>query len=199
MLWQPDLAIPELIFDPEGIHRAVLNVVTNSIDAVSERPTPGRVTVATQYSVPEGMVRIIVEDNGPGIPADQMEHLFSPFVSSKKSRGTGLGLPVSQKILVEHGGRILVASEPGQGCRFTLELPATLPTTKLETVPMTERGRGEREPRKKPKSNELWWSKGRNCLAGRLARRAAGGCSAVHEHGGPARPLHYRTLEVSSG
>ena len=72
-------------------------------------------------------MRIVVDDNGPGIPADQMEHLFSPFVSSKKSRGTGLGLPVSQKILSEHGGRILVHSEPGQGCRFTLELPATLP------------------------------------------------------------------------
>jgi signal transduction histidine kinase len=132
--WQPGEAIPPLVFDPEGIHRAVLNVVTNAIDAVSDRPTPGRVEVATQYSVQEGMVRIIVDDNGPGIPADQMEHLFSPFVSSKKSRGTGLGLPVSQKILSEHGGRIVVESEPGQRCRFTLELPATVPQTKAETV-----------------------------------------------------------------
>ena len=71
----------------------------------------------------EGLVRITVDDNGPGIPADQMEHLFSPFVSSKKSRGTGLGLPVSQKILGEHGGRILVHSEPGHGCRFTSNCP----------------------------------------------------------------------------
>ncbi len=132
--WQPDEAIPPLVFDPEGIHRAVLNVVTNAINAVSDRPTPGRVEVATQYSVQEGMVRIIVDDNGPGIPADQMEHLFSPFVSSKKSRGTGLGLPVSQKILSEHGGRIVVESELGQRCRFTLELPATVSQTKAETV-----------------------------------------------------------------
>ena len=58
-------------------------------------------------------MQITVDDNGPGIPADQMEHLFSPFVSSKKSRGTGLGLPVSQKILSEHGGRIVVESEAG--------------------------------------------------------------------------------------
>ena len=97
--WQPGEPMPELVFDPEGIHRAVLNVVTNAIDAVSERETPGRVEVATQYCADEGLVRITVDDNGPGIPADQMEHLFSPFVSSKKSRGTGLGLPVSQKIL----------------------------------------------------------------------------------------------------
>ena len=135
--------MPELVFDPEGIHRAVLNVVTNAIDAVSDRETPGRVEVATQYSAPERLVRITVDDNGPGIPADQMEHLFSPFVSSKKSRGTGLGLPVSQKILGEHGGRIVVHSEPDRGCRFTLELPATLPQASLETashVAVEERG-----------------------------------------------------------
>ena len=68
-----------------------------------------------------------MEDNGPGIPADQMEFLFSPFVSSKKSRGTGLGLPVSQKIVREHGGKIHVHSEPGHGARFILEIPAMLP------------------------------------------------------------------------
>ena len=75
-----------------------------------ERPSttpPGRVDGRHRIlPPPKRLVRIVVEDNGPGIPADQMEHLFSPFVSSKKSRGTGLGLPVSQKILSEHGGRI---------------------------------------------------------------------------------------------
>ena len=84
-----------MIFDPEGIHRAVLNVVTNAIDAVAEtgaRPAASR--SAAEYLPEQNLVRIEVEDNGPGIPADQMEHLFSPFVSSKKSRGTGLGLPV---------------------------------------------------------------------------------------------------------
>jgi two-component system, NtrC family, sensor kinase len=139
--WQPDSMIPALILDPEGIHRAVLNVVTNAVEAVSDSQTPGKVEVATQYSLPEGLVRITVGDNGPGIPADQLEHLFSPFVSSKKSRGTGLGLPVSQKILREHGGRIFVQSEPGKGCRFTLELPATLPRSKSETAAYDSDGR----------------------------------------------------------
>ena len=144
LLWRPGDPIPESIFDPEGIHRAVLNVVTNAIDAVSDRQPPGRVEVATRYLAQEGLMRITVDDNGPGIPADQMEHLFSPFVSSKKSRGTGLGLPVSQKILGEHGGRIAVQSEPGRGCHFTLELPATLPQTNLETVShKSPEGRGE--------------------------------------------------------
>ena len=142
LVWQPGEPMPELVFDPEGIHRAVLNVVTNAIDAVIERETPGgRVEVASHYSPDEGLARIIVDDNGPGIPADQMEYLFSPFISSKKSRGTGLGLPVSQKILAEHGGRIEVHSEPGDGCRFTLELPATLPPSGSETM-VGKRGEG---------------------------------------------------------
>jgi signal transduction histidine kinase len=134
VVWQPGDPMPQLIFDPEGLHRAVLNVVTNAIDAVGDREMAGRVEVATQYSAQEALARVTVADNGPGIPADQMEHLFSPFVSSKKSRGTGLGLPVSQKILSEHGGRIVVQSEPDRGCRFTLELPATLLQTSLETA-----------------------------------------------------------------
>jgi two-component system, NtrC family, sensor kinase len=127
LVWQPAEAMPELVFDPEGIHRAVLNVVTNAIDAAAEKQPPGQVVVRTEYDAGASMARIVVEDNGPGIPADQMDHLFSPFVSSKKSRGTGLGLPVSQKIIREHGGRLLVESQVGQGARFTFELPATLP------------------------------------------------------------------------
>ncbi len=135
--WRPAEAMPDLVFDPEGVNRAVLNVVANAIDAVSDRDVPGRVVVASQYLPLEGLTRITVDDNGPGIPADQIEHLFSPFVSSKKSRGTGLGLPVSQKIFREHGGRITVASEPGHGCRFTLELPATLPQAGGETIALS--------------------------------------------------------------
>jgi two-component system, NtrC family, sensor kinase len=136
--WQPGEPMPEMIFDPEGIHRAVLNVVTNAIDAVCDRDTPGLVEASTQYFPQEGLVRIVVADNGPGIPDDQMEHLFTAFVSSKKSRGTGLGLPVSQKILGEHGGRILVHSDPGQGCRFTFELPATL--AQIDSATIVEKG-----------------------------------------------------------
>jgi len=126
--WLPTPEMPTLVFDAEGIHRAVLNVVTNAIDAASESSEqPGRVDVRTGFNNARDNIRIAVKDNGPGIPADQLDDLFSPFVSSKKNRGTGLGLPVSQKILNEHGGRILVESKPGQGARFILELPAVPP------------------------------------------------------------------------
>ncbi len=135
LIWQPAAEIPELTFDPEGIHRAALNVVTNAIDAVSEMTPPGMVRVRTEYDSEAALARIIVEDDGPGIPADQKELLFSPFVSSKKSRGTGLGLPVSQKIIREHGGRIVVESEQGCGARFILELPAALSPIELDEEP----------------------------------------------------------------
>ena len=132
--WQPGDPMPDLVFDPEGIHRAVLNVVTNAIDAAAEeRPQGGRVAVRSQYLAEPAIVRIEVRDNGPGIPPEQVDKLFSPFVSTKKGRGTGLGLPVSQKILTEHGGRVLVESTPGQGACFTLELPAVLPASTSST------------------------------------------------------------------
>ncbi len=124
--WHPAEAMPTLVFDPEGLHRAVLNVVTNAIDAACEVDA-GRVVLRTQYAADEGKVRIFVEDNGPGIPPEQMDTLFSPFVSTKKGRGTGLGLPVTQKIIKEHGGQVFVESVAGKGCCFILELPAVIP------------------------------------------------------------------------
>ncbi|MGD9126710.1 MAG: ATP-binding protein [Planctomycetia bacterium] len=125
LVWKPDESIGTFVFDPEGIHRASLNIVTNAIDAASEndeeKPT---VLVKTELFNDGRSLAIVVKDNGRGIPTETMENLFDPFVSSKGSRGTGLGLPVSQKILKEHGGRIQVDSTPGRGAHFRLEFPA---------------------------------------------------------------------------
>jgi len=126
LVFEPTMTMPILMFDPEAMHRAILNVVTNGVDACHEREG-GRVEVTTQYAVDERMARVRVADNGSGIDKDDLEKIFSVFVSHKGGRGTGLGLPVSQKILQEHGGRIRVESQPGQGSRFTIEFPATTP------------------------------------------------------------------------
>ncbi|MFO0941395.1 MAG: ATP-binding protein [Pirellulales bacterium] len=113
--------------DSEAIHRALLNVVTNAIDAVatSEKAESDPPQVQIQYELDSSRhrVQIHVIDNGVGIAADQIQRIFAPFHSSKGSRGTGLGLPVSQKVMREHGGDILVQSELGIGSRFTLYWP----------------------------------------------------------------------------
>jgi signal transduction histidine kinase len=131
--WQGGADIPTLVFDPEGIHRAVLNIATNAIDACEEIPD-AKVIVSTQYLQEEGRVQIVIEDNGSGIAEDALDKIFTLFVSHKGGRGTGLGLPVSQKILKEHGGDIQVTSQLGVGSRFVLEFPATLPSPAHSSV-----------------------------------------------------------------
>jgi signal transduction histidine kinase len=128
LVWLPAPTMPTLMFDPESMHRAVLNIITNGIDACHEREN-GRVEVSTQYSHAERMARVQILDNGSGIEKDDLEKVFAVFVSRKGGRGTGLGLPVSQKILEEHGGRIRLESTAGEGSRFTLEFPAITPPT----------------------------------------------------------------------
>jgi signal transduction histidine kinase/pSer/pThr/pTyr-binding forkhead associated (FHA) protein len=120
--WRPGANVAAVPCDPDGIHRAVLNLVSNAIDALDDRPN-GKVGVQALLEPDGAWAKVIVLDNGPGVPADQAEAIFKPFVSTKGSRGTGLGLPVSRKILREHGGDILVQSVPEKGSKFTCRLP----------------------------------------------------------------------------
>jgi signal transduction histidine kinase len=95
-------------------------VVSNAVDAVEGREN-GAVTVSVGRA--GDFAEITVTDNGPGVPADRREEIFKPFVSSKGSKGTGLGLPVSRKTLREHGGDLIVADADGGGTRFVLRIP----------------------------------------------------------------------------
>ncbi len=125
LVWAPAPNIPRLTFDPDALHRAILNVVTNAIDAC-EKVAEGRVTVRTVYDAPARKISVLVEDNGEGIPPEDLSRIFSVFESRKGSRGTGLGLPVSQKIMHEHDGDISVESTPDRGSCFCLHMPAVL-------------------------------------------------------------------------
>lgn len=127
--WQPAKVMPTLVFDPEGLHRAILNVVTNALDACANtEDRQGVVKISTEFYPAEAIARVIIEDNGSGIPPEDIEKIFILFNSSKKGgRGTGLGLSVSNKILHEHGGRIDVESKVGTGSRFILQFPAVYP------------------------------------------------------------------------
>lgn len=104
--------------DPDGIHRAMLNVVSNALDA-AEGTT--NAAVAVTVGTREGWAEVVVLDSGGGVPAAQANAIFEPFVSGKGARGTGLGLPVSRKTLREHGGN--VTAIPGDHGRFVLTLP----------------------------------------------------------------------------
>lgn len=120
--FHPGTGVSTVSCDPEGIHRAVLNLVSNAIDALEDRE--GAKVAVQALLEPEGnWAKIIVLDNGPGIPAEKLEDIFKPFVSTKGSRGTGLGLPVSRKVVREHGGDILVQSVVDKGSKFTIRLP----------------------------------------------------------------------------
>ena len=134
-----DAAIPRLTFDPEGLHRSLLNIVTNAIDACCELDgRDGEVTVETFLNREKETLNIVVRDNGVGIDSDAIDKIFSVFESDKGNRGTGLGLPVSKKIVQEHSGDIHVENLPDNGCVFTISIPAILPDSDVTSeIPVT--------------------------------------------------------------
>ncbi|MEC9093284.1 MAG: HAMP domain-containing sensor histidine kinase, partial [Planctomycetota bacterium] len=122
LLWTPGTDTPTCLYDPEAIHRAVLNVASNGIDAL-ETIENGIIEVSTRLDPESRQIEIWIIDNGPGIEPENLKKIFSVFESGKGQRGTGLGLPVSQKIMHEHGGDIRVESQTGQGSKFCLHFP----------------------------------------------------------------------------
>lgn len=114
--------VPKAQFDPEGLHRAVLNMLTNAVDALDECQQP-RVEIRYGLDRPHEQIWVEIEDNGRGIDEAELSRLFQLFESSKGLKGTGLGLAVSQKILQEHGGTITVKTRANVGSCFRLEWP----------------------------------------------------------------------------
>lgn len=115
----------------QEIEQVLINLITNAADAMNslaeERGQDGVLKVSTQGG---DAIQITIEDNGGGIPQDQMDTIWVPFYTTKETgKGTGLGLSISQSIVQEHGGGIY-AENTGKGARFIVRLPAqdTLPT-----------------------------------------------------------------------
>jgi two-component system nitrogen regulation sensor histidine kinase NtrY len=111
--------VPLVRLDPEQIRRVVINLVDNAIEAMERR---GRIVVETQLDDSNRVVRIIVADDGPGIPPGDREKLFLPYYSTKR-RGSGLGLAIVRRIIAEHGGSIEAGENVPRGTRFAIELP----------------------------------------------------------------------------
>ena len=113
--------MPAVPLDRDGVQQLVLNLVSNAVEAVEQGS--GQVTVRTGFLAAEELVLLSVEDNGPGIPQDQVMKVFEPFHSTKGQGGTGLGLAVTKKVVEEHRGTIKVFTALGQGTRFEVRLP----------------------------------------------------------------------------
>ena len=112
--------VPPLRLDADQMKRVLINLVDNAIEAMERK---GRIVVEVQHSATDRVARIVVADNGPGIPESEREKLFMPYYSTKR-RGSGLGLAIVRRIIAEHGGSIDVADNVPKGTRFIVELPA---------------------------------------------------------------------------
>jgi two-component system, NtrC family, nitrogen regulation sensor histidine kinase NtrY len=114
-------ALPPVRLDVEQIRRVVINLVDNAIEALGGT-IDGRIVVQSQHDPGNAVARIVVADNGPGVPAADREKLFMPYYSTKR-RGSGLGLAIVRRIVGEHGGSIEVGDNSPRGSRFVIELP----------------------------------------------------------------------------
>jgi two-component system nitrogen regulation sensor histidine kinase GlnL len=128
-----DASIPEFEFDPDRTTQVLLNLMRNAVQAMAGSGTLTlRTRIESAYHLehvgPERarLVRVDVQDTGPGIPEADLPHLFTPFFT-RRSSGTGLGLAVAQHWTVKQGGRILVKSRVGEGTRMRVELPLRRP------------------------------------------------------------------------
>ncbi|SMH46774.1 ATP-binding protein [Azospirillum agricola] len=120
--------LPDVLADRIQIEQILLNLIHNSIEAIAAADSPVREVVLRVRSAPSEGVTFEVEDSGPGVPADMVDRLYSPFATTKPA-GMGLGLPICRSIVESHGGRLWLSrnSGPGaaaQGAQFRMFLPA---------------------------------------------------------------------------
>ncbi|MEO5358486.1 MAG: PAS domain-containing protein [Nitrospirae bacterium YQR-1] len=116
--------LPLIKLDRTQIRQVFDNLVTNAIDAMPCEG--GSIKIKTESTVKDNVkcALIIIEDSGTGIPPEKVNMIFEPFFSTKEmGRGTGLGLPITRRIITEHGGMIHVESSPGTGSVFSVYLP----------------------------------------------------------------------------
>jgi len=114
---------------PEDFSRVVLNLCKNAFDAMRDKTNENASylpAITISSALDKGMVKVVFEDNGPGIREEIRKKLFEPFFTTKKgTEGTGLGLSITHDIIKNHKGNISIDSEPGTYTRFNIEIPTT--------------------------------------------------------------------------
>jgi signal transduction histidine kinase len=116
--------LPDVDVDPDRMTQVLVNLLDN---ALRYTPAGGMITLSATR-IQEG-VAIVVKDTGPGIPSEDLNHLFERFYRGDKSRqreegGSGLGLAIAKSLVESQGGQIQVESQLGEGATFIIELPA---------------------------------------------------------------------------
>jgi len=126
--------LPRIQADERYMKQALLNLVKNALAAM-----PGGGSLILKSEGDQDEVRLMVEDNGAGIPEDDLPKIFEPYFTTKDN-GTGLGLTITFKIIKEHGGEISVSSRPGQGSVFSIGLP--VPQRERRLIEYSQPGSG---------------------------------------------------------
>jgi signal transduction histidine kinase len=108
----------QVVMDADRMAQVVYNLAENARDAM---PRGGKFTVRTRFAGEQ--VELRFTDNGPGVPSELQERIFEPFFTYGKFHGAGLGLTIARQIVEEHGGRICLESNDGQGTTFVVSLP----------------------------------------------------------------------------
>ncbi len=119
----PQIDLPKITSDSSQLQQVFLNILNNAIDAIGKG---GAIHIRTTHLPKNNEIMIEITDNGPGIPKENITKIFDPFFTTKEvGKGTGLGLSIVYSIVEKLGGRIMVASDTGNGTTFTIYLPVT--------------------------------------------------------------------------
>ncbi len=111
----------KILLNENGIHRSILNIIANSIDACDKKDSS--IKIETKKDVSTKSLHILISDNGKGISEEDIKDIFNPFFTKDKRKGTGIGLAITKRMIEDHDGTIEVASQKGKGTSFKIALP----------------------------------------------------------------------------
>jgi len=121
--------IPDVLVDVNQMHQVFVNLLLNAAEASQDN---GVINITSRLIPALGRIRVEISDNGCGIAPEHLTKVFEPFFTTKP-KGTGLGMAVTYRIIRNHQGEIQVSSQPGEGTRFTLEIPLPSDESPTET------------------------------------------------------------------
>ena len=146
-----DARLPSTFGDPNQLRHVLLNIITNSEQAIRKGHSHGTIWITTSEIVKDNdpYIHVAIQDSGSGIASSHISKIFDPFYTTKKAgEGTGLGLSISYGIIQEHDGRLWVESSPNQGAIFRIEIPVQTEEIMSESNAHAESAHPEISPKK---------------------------------------------------